>query len=168
MSPSDAPNDRPGAFHSGSVPMAGIGVARDTGVLRTFLGSCIGVGLHDRRLRLAGLAHVVLPAAQGRGDDCGKYADTAIPELLRRMRELAGGEALRPSAKLVGGAKMFAFQSGVLIGEQNLAAVEQILAELGIPVLARSCGGTKGKRMALDVVTGMVTVEAVGCAAETL
>lgn len=168
MPPADAPGDKPGAFHAGSVPMAGFGVARDSGILRTFLGSCIGVGLHDRRLRLAGLAHVVLPSSQGRPEDLGKYADTAIPELLRRMRELAGGDVVRPSAKLVGGAKMFAFQSGVLIGEQNLAAVEKILSELGIPILARSCGGTKGKRMALDVASGVVTVEAVGSPAETL
>ena len=63
---------------------------------------------------------------------------------------------------------MFAFQSGVLIGEQNLAAVEKILSELGIPIVARSFGGTKGKRMALDVASGVVTVEAVGSPAETL
>jgi chemotaxis protein CheD len=168
VAPPEVPPDRAGGFHAGSVPMAGFGVGRDAGLLRTFLGSCIGIALHDRRLRVAGLAHVVLPEAQGRVEEPGKYADTAIPELLRRMRVVAGGGVLRPAAKLVGGARMFAFQSGVLVGERNLAAVERILAELGIPVLARSCGGTKGKRMSLDVVSGVVTVEAVGSEPETL
>ena len=151
-----------GSFHAGSVPMAGFAVGRDGGVLRTFVGSCIGVALHDRRLRLAGLAHVVLPSSQGRGEDPGKFADTAIPELLRRMQQEARGEALRPVAKLAGGARMFSFQTGILIGEQNLAAVEKALAEAGIPVMARCCAGTKGRRMSLDVVSGAVTIEAVG------
>lgn len=160
--------DRAGAFHVGSVPMGGFGVARDAGTLRTFLGSCIGVGLHDRRLRLAGLAHVVLPCSRGEADEPGKFADTAIPELLRRMRDLAGVETIRPAAKLAGGARMFAFRSAVTVGEENLAAVERVLRDLGIPVLGRACGGTRGRRMALDVVSGVVTVEAVGTAAETL
>lgn len=160
--------ERSGPFHAGSVPMGGFAVGRDAGVLRTFVGSCIGVALHDRRLRLAGLAHVVLPDSDGRPDDPGKYADTAIPELLRRMKAQAGGEAVRPVAKLAGGARMFAFQTGVLIGEQNLVAVERALDAAGIPVVGRCCGGNKGRRVALDVVSGAVTVEAVGEPPESL
>lgn len=148
--------------------MGGLAVGRDAGVLRTFLGSCIGVALHDRRLRLAGLAHVVLPDSQGRPEDLGKYADTAIPELLRLMKAQAEGEAVRPVAKLAGGARMFAFQTGVVIGEQNLAAVERALEAAGIPLLGRCCGGNKGRRMSLDIVSGAVTVEAVGDPPESL
>jgi len=160
--------DRPDGFHAGSVPMGGIAVARDSGTLRTFLGSCIGVALHDRRLAVAGLAHVVLPRADGRTDHPGKYADTALPELLHRLRGIADGRAVRPAAKLVGGARMFAFRSATAIGEENLAAVEEVLASLGIPVLGRACGGSRGRRMSLDVASGTVTVEAVGAPPETL
>ena len=45
----------------GSIPMGEISVARNDGTLRTLLGSCLGVALYDRRLKLGGLAHVVLP-----------------------------------------------------------------------------------------------------------
>lgn len=161
-----AAGDGSGPFHAGSIPMGGIGVARGSGLLRTFVGSCVAVALHDRRLLVAGLAHVVLPASRGAADEPGKYADTAVPELLRRMQELAGGETLRPAAKLAGGARMFAFQKGGLIGEQNLAAVERALAASGIPVMARCCGGARGRRLSLDVVSGAVTVEAVGAPPE--
>lgn len=162
MPPADEADDRPEGFHAGSVPMGGLAVGRDGGTLRTFLGSCIGVALHDRRLRIAGLAHVVLPRAAGRNDTPGKYADTAVPELLRMMTPLAGGAPLRPTAKLVGGARMFAFRSAALIGDQNLAAVEEVLAALAIPVLGRCCGGTRGRRVSFDIATGAVTVETVG------
>lgn len=160
--------DRPDGFHAGSVPMGGMAAARDTGTLRTFLGSCLGVVLHDRRLRIAALAHVVLPRATGRTDRPGKYADTAVPELLRMMASLADGAPLRPIAKLVGGARMFAFRAALPVGEQNVAAADEVLASLGIPVLGRCCGGTLGRRMSLDVASGAVTVEAVGAPTETL
>ena len=37
-----------------TIGMGEIGVARDGGMLRTFLGSCVGLALHDRRRRIAG------------------------------------------------------------------------------------------------------------------
>jgi chemotaxis protein CheD len=131
--------------------------------LRTLLGSCLGVALYDRRLKLGGLAHVVLPYASGNVELPGKYADTAIPELLRQMRLLAKGETLRPVAKLVGGANMFnSSGSSATIGEQNIRAVERLLEEQKIPVVARHLGGEQGRRMLLDSATGLVTVEIAG------
>ena len=46
------------------------------------LGSCIGLALLDKRAAVAGLAHVVLPAAEGRGGSPGKFADTAVEALI--------------------------------------------------------------------------------------
>lgn len=156
----DAPP--PGRFHGTSIPMGEIGVARDAGTLRTFLGSCVGLALHDRRRRVAGLAHIVLPESRGQAAQPGRYADTAIKELLRQLRELAGGESLQVVAKLVGGAKMFGFQSGVTIGDQNVQAVEQLLTAEGIAIIGRCCGGEHGRRMSLDVASGVITVQTVG------
>jgi len=155
--------DRPAAdVPSGSLGIGVIGVARDTGVLRTFVGSCVGLALLDRRHRLAALAHIMLPDSQSAGTPPGKYADTAIPEMLRLLGGLAPGGTLRLAAKLVGGAKMFAFQSGTTVGDQNVAAVERILASLDIPVLGRDCGGDRGRRITLDVATGELRVETLG------
>ena len=97
-----------------------------------------------------------------RSEPLGKYADTAIPEMLRLLGDLADGASLRLSAKMVGGAKMFAFQSGMTIGDQNVAAIDAILDRLGIPVLGRDCGGERGRRISFDVATGELTVEALG------
>lgn len=151
-----------GRFHADAVAIGEIGVARGAGVLRTFLGSCVGVSLHDRRHRVGALAHVVLPDSQGNRGSPGRFADTAIPEMIRLIREAVGGQRLGLEAKLVGGAKMFAFQTGVPIGEQNRQAVERILAAHGIPILGSACGGSQGRRMTVVVATGGVTAETVG------
>lgn len=145
-----------------SVPIGGLATAAGSGGLRTFLGSCVGVVLYDRRLMLAGLAHVVLPDSLGKETPPGKYADTAVPALVAELTTLAGGKPLRLTARLIGGAKMFAFQTGPTVGDQNTAALEASLALAGIPIVARDCGGSKGRRMTLDITSGRITVESVG------
>jgi len=151
-----------------SVAIGQIGIAKGSGVLRTFVGSCVGLVLHVRSQRAAGLAHVMLPASNGRGTPPGKYADTAVAETLRLLREAVGESTLACTAKLVGGATMFGFQSGTPIGEQNVLALEQLLGDLGIPITGRICGGRHGRRLAVDVITGTVTVETAGQGTETL
>ncbi|MGQ0635666.1 MAG: chemotaxis protein CheD [Planctomycetaceae bacterium] len=152
-----------------SIAMGEIAVARENGILRTLLGSCLGLALYDRRRKLAGLAHIVLPAAPGPGEKPGKYADTAIPAMIGRMQELSAGAPLKLQAKIAGGANMFAAaDSGNTIGTQNIAAVERILETLRIPVTGRHCGGEQGRRMTLDTATGVVTIDIVGLESTTI
>jgi chemotaxis protein CheD len=130
-------------------------------VLQTLLGSCIGVAIYDRRRKIGGLAHIVLPKSRRADDPPGKCADLAIPKLISMLESNADG-ALRLSAKLAGGAKMLSSSKTADIGEQNKRACEQLLRELRIPILARDCGGTQGRRMSFDVSTGIVTIRIVG------
>ena len=132
------------------------------------LGSCIGLALLDRRAAVAGLAHVVLPAAEGRDAPPGKYADTAVPALLDAVLEL-GARQSRLEAVLVGGASMFSFGgNGLDVGQRNDAAVREELARLRIPIVAAETGGSKGRTVRLDVETGVVTSKAAGDAAVEL
>ena len=158
MSPSSTPTR--------SLPMGELAVARSQGTLRTLLGSCVGLALYDRRLKVAGLGHIVLPASLGRTEMPGKFADTAIPALIGRMQELAAGERLRLNARIAGGANMFVSDSESTIGSQNQQAVERLLDELQIGILGRHCGGAQGRRMSLDAATGVVLIDVVG--AETI
>ena len=147
------------------VAMAGISVAQHRGTLRTLLGSCVGVALFERKLKLVGLAHIVMPDSLGRDQPAGKYADTAIPETIRQMARLSGGLHLSLSAKIAGGANMFAHvapRNINAIGDQNVAAVEKVLASLRIPTLARHLGGTSGRRMVIDIESGVVQIHILG------
>ena len=110
-----------------SIRMGEFSVAKDDGVLFTLVGSCIGLALYDRAHKVAGLAHVVLPKSRDTTNSPGKFVDTAIPALLRDMTRLAGG-AINPTARLTGGANMFATNVACTIGQQNIEASEGLRA----------------------------------------
>jgi chemotaxis protein CheD len=165
---SDRTPPRPALLEGENVEIGQIGVAVGSGALKTFVGSCVGLVLHAQAQRAAALAHVMLPASNGRGTPPGKYADTAVPEAIRLLCETVGEPGLACTAKLVGGAAMFAFRSGMPIGEQNVEALERILADLGIPITGRACGGGHGRRLAVDVVSGVVTIQTAGHGTEFL
>ena len=144
-----------------SIRMGEMSVAADGDTLRTLLGSCVGLALYDRRQKVGGLAHIVLPDSRGNTDKPGKFANTAIPTLIDEMHAAAGDE-LNLTAKLAGGASMFSMSVPSRIGEQNIESCERLLRELGIPILARHCGGEKSRRMSLDTAVGRVVIEIVG------
>jgi len=146
-----------------SVPIGRWGVAAAPAKIRTLLGSCVGIVLHDPRARVGGVAHIVLPRSGGEADHPGKYADTAIPALIADLDRLRGGRSGRGLvAKLAGGASMFQAGSAINIGRRNAETVEEVLTGLGIPVLASDVGGESGRRITLDTATGVVAIRIPG------
>jgi chemotaxis protein CheD len=127
------------------------------------LGSCIGLALIDRRMGIAGLAHIVLPQSQGHGqENPRKFADLAVPEMLSQLEEL-GARRVRLEAALVGGASMFAVSAASLeVGQRNEAAVRDLLRKLRIPVVAAATGGNRGRTIRVDVATSAITVREAG------
>jgi chemotaxis protein CheD len=127
------------------------------------LGSCIGLALFDRRVGVAGLAHIVLPASTGgAGAAAFKFADIAVPELIDRV-VAAGGRRPLLEAALVGGASMFAVSNASLeVGVRNEAAVRDLLAAERINVIAAETGGDRGRTVRVHVGSSRVTVREAG------
>jgi chemotaxis protein CheD len=127
------------------------------------LGSCIGLVLIDRRMGIAGLAHIVLPQSQGHTpQNPRKFADLAVPELLSELERL-GARRIRLEAVLVGGASMFAVSAfGLEVGQRNEAAVRELLVKERIPVVAAATGGSKGRTIRVDVASSAVKVREAG------
>lgn len=127
------------------------------------LGSCIGLALIDRRMGIAGLAHIVLPESQGHApQNPRRFADLAVPELLAELEQI-GARRMRLEAIVVGGASMFAVSSaGLEVGQRNEAAVRELLLKRRIPVVAAATGGTKGRTVRVDVANSAVTVREAG------
>ncbi len=134
------------------------------------LGSCIGLVLLDRRKGVAGLAHIVLPAADGHNKELNplKFADKAVPELLRQVTALGARKPML-EAVLVGGASMFAGAGSTLeVGSRNAAAVKTALLKERIRIHAEDTGGTRGRTVRVDPLTGIVTVRKAGAKDEQL
>lgn len=147
------------------VRMGELATSADAGdvLVSLALGSCIGVAMVDRRRNLAGLAHVMLPESPGPAPaDPGRFADTAVPELLRRMLGL-GALRTRIETRIVGGAQMFAFVDGpAAVGRRNESAVREALDQLRMPVVAACTGGRAGRTVRVEVATCEVTVREAG------
>jgi chemotaxis protein CheD len=138
-----------------------VGIADDILVTQG-LGSCVAILLHDAKARIGGLAHVLLPSpALGRADaNPAKFPQSAVPRLLELMIA-DGAQASRISARLAGGASMFATLSPpgtIQMGERNLVAARQVLRQHGVPLVAEAVGGDFGRTVRLTVSDGSVEV----------
>ncbi|KIL35308.1 chemotaxis protein CheD [Cohnella kolymensis] len=149
------------------VGMADLNIAACGAVLRTMgLGSCVGLTLYDPLINLGGMAHIMLPSSEIARDghlNAAKYADTAIPALLKLMTN-HGAAASRLAAKLAGGAQMFALASGgdsMRIGPRNVEAVKLALEKFGIPIAAEDTGGRYGRTVELDTGSGVYSIRSV-------
>ena len=114
--------------------------------IKTVLGSCIGLAIFDCSNNVGGLAHILLPTSQGHQGPLGKFVDTAVPELIRKIEEL-NGKASKLSAKIAGGANMLKSSSSNSIGERNIESTIETLKLYQIPILASHCGQEFGRRM---------------------
>ena len=150
------------------VGMADLKVCKSPdGVTTLGLGSCVGIALRDPVTKIGGLAHIMLPdstAIRGSENNLPKFADTGIVELVKQMEAL-GAKRSRMTAKLAGGAMMFAFQNKsdlVRVGDRNVEAAKKTLAALQIPVLAQDTGETYGRTVIFYPETGDYVIRAVG------
>ena len=62
-------------------------------------------------------------------------------------------------AKLVGGAHMFrAFASDKDVGTRNIKEIKGILSERNIKIEGEDLGGTVGRSLTFDLLSGLVTI----------
>jgi len=131
------------------------------------LGSCVGICLIDPAARVGGLSHIMLPDSKAAPGDSNayKFADTALPQLIKQM-EQKGAARARLKAKIAGGAQMFGKTAGAggnsevwQIGQRNVAAVTATLQKLGIPIVAKDVLADYGRTVLFDPATGIMTVK---------
>lgn len=149
------------------IGIAAIRVVSAPDRVRTVLGSCIGIAVFDKQAHVGGMAHVILPSsAEGTGER-GKFADTAVEDLMNMVLD-AGAVRGRLCAKIAGGACMFGNATENGLGERNARAVRDRLKDLQIRLVAEDCGGTKGRKITLDPESGDVEVQIIGQQASSI
>lgn len=143
------------------VKMAEIIVVENSKLLKTTLGSCVGVILHDAKKNISGLAHILLPQKIRQDVVLGKYVDTAIPALCSRLVK-RGSSKDSLKAYLTGGADMFRYSGDrkiATIGERNVEAAKRILGDLQIPISYDDTGGEQGRTILFHNHTGEIQVK---------
>lgn len=129
------------------------------------LGSCVAIVLYDAVARVGGMAHVLLPSpmlARGTGNPA-RFPQTAVPALLAEMTA-AGASPARTTARLAGGASMFASLAApgtIQMGERNIVAARQALSAARLPIVGEAVGGNFGRTVRLHVADGRIDVTSV-------
>lgn len=129
------------------------------------LGSCVAICAYDKIIKVGGLAHIMLPdsSISGKPVNAAKFADTAVPVLLKEMQRL-GAVVIRTKIIIVGGAHMFGFKGEdpyMDIGSRNVKSVEESCGLAGVGITARNVGGNFGRSVLFDLNTGKVKVRTV-------
>jgi chemotaxis protein CheD len=146
-------------------------LARGPAILRTILGSCVGITFWSARLGAGALCHGVLPrcptdwpAGFSLAEGC-RFVDFSIRHLARQFDAL-GASRLELEVKLFGGADVLITvgerRGRPSVGAQNLSAAEEVLAQEGFSVSASDVGGVRGRRIHFHTGTGEVLLHRLG------
>lgn len=128
------------------------------------LGSCIGITIYAKKMKVGGMAHIMLPKNNDPEKRSLKFADIAIEDMISDLNKM-GVKTSDIEAKIAGGAKMFSFNTSDekgSIGYRNAVSVKQILAEMNIKIVAEDVGGTMGRTIELDLENGDLKIKTIG------
>jgi chemotaxis protein CheD len=105
----------------------------------------------------------MLPDSKNCGDGLAtnrmKFADTAIPDMFKKMLS-TGAVKADMTAKIAGGAVMFSVATDRFnIGERNIAAVKAALGAIGIRIIAQDVGLNYGRTVFFYPENGVVKIK---------
>ncbi len=146
-------------------------LARKPAIIRTILGSCVGVTFWSARLVVGALTHSQLPRSPANSSAelsvaaCHRYVDSSIRDIARQLDEL-GAVRAEVQVKLFGGADVLlvsdAASANATVGKLNCEAAIEVLRAEGFAVIASSLGGTSGLNIRFDTRTGEVLLRRLG------
>jgi chemotaxis protein CheD len=137
-----------GEYHASKVPT----------IIYTLLGSCVAVCLYDRKKRIGGMNHILLPgnASMDKYNDCARYGINAMELLIAKMVKL-GGEKRHFASKVFGGANLLpSIPYERCVGKKNVFFVLNFLTKASIPVLSQDVGGNDSRKIFFHTDTGDV------------
>ena len=139
----------------------GVHATEHSTIIKTLLGSCIAVCLHDPVRAVGGMNHFMLPRGHGDGDEAARFGVHAMDRLIGATMK-AGGDRRRLVAKVFGGASVLDFQgSAVSVGRRNIDFINRFLDEEGIRVQSADVGGRYPRHVRFHTETGRAFVKRV-------
>ncbi len=134
-------------------------------LVQTVLGSCVSVAFFNRRRRIGGIFHALLPKAADYEailppQNPYRYVDAAVDALAAKLARL-GVSATGMECKVFGGASAL-FQGEAGVGEKNVLMAFEALARHRLRVTATHVGGDRGRKLVFLSHTGEVFVKFLG------
>lgn len=133
-------------------------------VIKTVLGSCISICLHDKINQVGGANHYMLPLNKSENNDPCNYGDVAIPALIDAVLSEGGNKKYLVS-QIIGGSCTHP-NSTIDVGSQNITIARLQLAKYGIPILREEVGGTTGRVIRFFPKSNELEVKFAGARAE--
>ncbi len=142
-----------------TVGVGDFAIGKSPNMIRTNLGSCIGICLFSPLRKVGGLFHALLPDSSCNRSSQElqpkKYVDTGFQLLFESLKQEFFVEKSLLQAKIFGGASVIR-SSTVSVGQDNIKATHSILKEYNIPIIAEKTGGTKGYAIDFKLDTGTI------------
>jgi len=134
-------------------------VSRKPMEITTLLGSCVSVCIWDKRLKIGGINHYMMPSWNGDGLASPKFGNIAIDKLIKSLVNL-GSNRSDMVAKVFGGAAVLNSSECIFnIGERNISIQNDLLRSANINIVAKSLGGDRGRKLIFNTETGVVKMK---------
>jgi chemotaxis protein CheD len=134
-------------------------------IIFTVLGSCVSACVRDRKLRIGGMNHFMLPLDLSGGTrhwgdsaltSATRYGDVAMDRLVSDILSL-GGDRADLEFKVMGGGRVL--DMGIDVGGHNAQFVRDYLRREGFQIAAEDLGDDFARKVYYDPRTGKVRVK---------
>ncbi|MEW6378419.1 MAG: chemotaxis protein CheD [bacterium] len=125
-------------------------------LISTVLGSCVSICLWDKRKRIGGMNHYVLPVVHDNQEVTTRFGNVATPLLIKMMQE-EGSVLADLEAQVFGGARTVRNIS-TNIGRENVNMARKILNHFGIQIVSEDVEGQLGRKIVFNSFSGEAVV----------
>lgn len=134
------------------------------------IGSCVVVVIFDKKRKMGGITHSMLPEGNKEPKKVvekvgtinkyyGKYVDESIDMMVEELLAM-GVNKKDLRAKLVGGSAMFKsyIQNNTSVGERNIKMAKDKLEKYGITLVSEDTGGSIGRTIDFNLANSVLNV----------
>ncbi|MEZ4388582.1 MAG: chemotaxis protein CheD [Candidatus Krumholzibacteriia bacterium] len=129
------------------------------------LGSCVGLALYDKVIKVGGLIHCMLPLSKIDAEKAAvrpyMFVDTGVTLLLTELFR-RGAQRQNLVAKVAGAGSPLGKEETFRIGQRNYTILRKLLWKNNILIEAEDIGGSKARTMYVYMLDGLVTVKSEG------
>ncbi len=137
----------------------------DDDLITYSLGSCIGIIIYDKEVKVGGLLHFMLPESSLDRAKAEKnpfmFADSGIPNLFKSTYKL-GAKKQKLKIYVVGGAQILDQKGFFNIGKRNHMAVRKLFFKNNVITSFEDVGGNVNRTIKLNINNGDVYVKTSG------